>query len=259
MAGYDSTLTGAEVQRALAKAESSVQCLSLNGEKKAPDAEGIIDLGDVGGSSAACKFINVSTSGDCQVSKDVANIVTFNIPYNDVTEYGLCAFTFADAPDYSDIISGKWAEYKVRFFYDRGVMLSFGSSVAWAESCGAPTFEVGYVYEFSFEPFVAEGITDICWIGVWSKSRPTQVLPIILEYDIYNEAVMLRTDHEIPIQSDIQFVFGNGLIVVMPSGSYEWNTGLETNAQYEVLMVLGTQSGLVVKDASHIYLLVKNL
>lgn len=258
--GYDSLLTGAEVQRALSKAESSVQGLSVNREIKTPNADGIVDLGNVGNSSsAACKLINVSTSGDCPISKDVANIVTFNIPYNDVTEYGLCAFTFEDAHDYPDIIDGKWAEYKVKFFYDRGVMLSFGSSVAWAESCGAPTFEIGYTYEFSFEPFVAEGISEVCWVGIWSKSRPTQVLPITLEFDIYNEVVMLRTDYETPVQSDIQFVFDNGLIVVMPAGSYEWNTGLEINAHYEVSMVLGTQRGLIVKDASHIYLLVSNL
>lgn len=205
--------------------------------------EAIANAGGGGGDGAVSVHINVDSSGEYALTKDVANYVTFEMVDAE------CAFTFADAPTAEDILAGAWAEYKLYFQYS-GAVISLPLGVVWSESCGMPIFENGYIYEFSFVPIALN--IGVRWLGIWNKTTDKNTITIEFANDEYSDGYTLTASA--PVTSDITFMFETGFLLEMLQGE----TYVETSSSNMgmPIMILGEQGGDQVADDYNIYKLV---
>lgn len=191
--------------------------------------------------------IDVDSSGEYALTKDAANYANFNIAD------ALCTFTFANAPTHENIIGGSWGEYKLYLFYSQNATISFNAGIVWGENCGAPIFEMGYIYEFSFVPIAFDN--KVTWLGLWSKTAEKNIITIEFAYDSDLQCYTLTASES--VSSDITFAFENGMRIEMAAGeSYaETIEGVEEGWGMPAMM-LGELSDYTVYDDYNIYKLV---
>lgn len=209
--------------------------------------EAIANAGGGGGNGVVSVHIDVDSSGEYALTKDAVNYANFNIAD------ALCTFTFANAPTYENIIGGSWGEYKLYLFYSQNAAISFNAGIVWGETCGAPIFEMGYIYEFSFVPIAFDN--KVTWLGLWSKTAEKNVITIEFAYDSDLECYTLTASE--PVSSDITFVLDNGRLLEMAAGESYVQTGEGwSEGSAMPVMCLGELSGYTVYDDYNIYKIV---
>lgn len=209
--------------------------------------EAIANAGGGGGNGAVSEHIDVDSSGEYALTKDAANYANFNIAD------ALCTFTFANSPTYENIIGGSWGEYKLYFFYSQNATISFNAGIVWGENCGAPIFEMGYIYEFSFVPIAFDN--KVTWLGLWSKTAEKNIITIEFAYDSDLQCYTFTASES--VSSNITFSFYNGLVAEMAMGESYAQTSVNVPEGFPMPdMVLGELVGDTVYDDYNLYKLV---